>query len=128
MCVVQEPVEHGGGDCLVGHLLRPFRKGLVRRHHDRSGLVAGIYELEEHVGLLWGKRLIADGVEIGGVASYLDASDSSNLNLFVKEGTLQPRKSRPVAGCIPLSAATYRGRQGPLLVFHSTLRIESPAS
>ena len=26
---------------------------------------------------------LMDGVEIGGVASYLDASDSSNLNLFV---------------------------------------------
>ena len=26
---------------------------------------------------------LIDGVEIGGVASYLDSSDSSNLNLFV---------------------------------------------
>jgi len=47
--VVDEAVDHGGGDDLVAEHLGPATEGQVAGDQDRAGLVAGSDELEEQV-------------------------------------------------------------------------------
>jgi len=47
--MVQEPVEDGGGDDLVGEDLAPLGEGLVAGDDDRAAFVAVADQLEHHV-------------------------------------------------------------------------------
>ncbi len=62
--VVDEPVDHGGGDDLVPEHLAPPSEGLVAGDDERGAFVAAAVELEEQVRRLGLERDVADLVEL----------------------------------------------------------------
>lgn len=61
--VVDEAVDHGGCDDLVGEGFSPASEGQVRGDHDRALFVAGCGESEEQVGGVLAERDVAELVE-----------------------------------------------------------------
>jgi hypothetical protein len=55
--VVDEPVDHGGGDDVVGEDFAPAAEWLVAGDDQRCPFVAGADELEEQVGGLGSKGM-----------------------------------------------------------------------
>jgi hypothetical protein len=64
--VVDETVDHGGGDGVVAEDLAPAAERGVGGDVDAGGLVAGGDELEEQVGGLGLERDVADLVDLCG--------------------------------------------------------------
>jgi len=61
--VMDEPVDHRGGDYLVAEGLSPPAERLVAGHDERGALVAGRDELVEQVGGFGLERDVADFVD-----------------------------------------------------------------
>jgi len=70
--VVDESVDHRGGDDLVAEDLAPAAEGQVAGDHDRALFVAGGDELEEQV-----RRVVVEGY----VADLVD----DDASMFVKQ-------------------------------------------
>src|SRR4051812_31741777 len=62
--VVDEPVDHGGGDSVVAEDLAPPAEGFVGAHHHAGPLVARRHQLEEQVGCLALEGDVADLVDL----------------------------------------------------------------
>ena len=61
--MVDEPVDHGGGDGVVAEDLTPAGEVLVAGDDEAGAFVAGLDELEEQVGGLWFEGDVADLVD-----------------------------------------------------------------
>ena len=61
--VVDEPIDHGGGDGVVAEDFAPAAEGLVRGHDDGGAFVAGGDELEEQVRGFGFEGQVADLVD-----------------------------------------------------------------
>ena len=64
--VVDEPIDHGGGDNFVAEHLAPAAEGLVGGDDQGSSLIAGRDQLEEQVGCLGFEGDVADLVDLCG--------------------------------------------------------------
>src|SRR6266516_800393 len=64
VAVVEEPVEDGGGEDLVGEDLAPFAEGLVAGGDYGAFLVAAGDDLEDEVGVAAGEGEVADFVDL----------------------------------------------------------------
>ena len=88
--MVDEPVDHGGGDYVVAEDLTPAAEGFVAGHDQRGAFVTAADELEEQVGGLGFEGDVADlvddqqrvaaqsdefGLQAAGVVSLGQASD-----------------------------------------------------
>lgn len=77
MAVVEEPVEHGGGDGGVAvEDGGPLFEGLVRGQDNGAALVAGADDLEEQIGSALVDGQVADFVE----------NEQGGVGLFAKFG------------------------------------------
>src|SRR6266436_6287198 len=65
--VVDEPIDHGGGDGVVAEDLAPASERLVAGHDEAGPLVAAGDQMEEQVGGLGLERDVADLVDLSGV-------------------------------------------------------------
>ena len=63
---MDQPVDHRGGDDVVGEGLAPASEGQVRGDQDRALFVAGGDELEEQVRRVLVERDVADLVDLCG--------------------------------------------------------------
>jgi hypothetical protein len=61
--VVNQAVDHGGGDDLVAEDLAPAAEGLVAGDDERGALVAAAHQLEEQVRCLGLERHVTDLVD-----------------------------------------------------------------
>jgi len=61
--VMNQPIDHGGSDDVVGEGLAPASEGQVRGDHHRALFVAGGDELEEQVRGVVVERDVADLVD-----------------------------------------------------------------
>ena len=77
--VVDEPVDHGGGDHVVAEGLAPPAERLVAGHDEAGPLVPGGDELEEQVGGL--------GLE-GDVADFIDLCGRPHRSIYADTATM----------------------------------------
>ena len=92
--VVDEAVDHGCGDDVVGEGLAPAAEGQVRGDHDRAVFVAGGDELEEQVRGVLVERDVADLVD----DDQLVAADLLQLGLEASGLVGVGEAGDPVAG------------------------------
>src|SRR5712691_12226980 len=67
VAVVEEAVEDGGGEDLVGEDLAPLAEGLVAGDDDGAFLVAAGDDLEDEIGVVAGQGEVAGFVDLSGV-------------------------------------------------------------
>jgi hypothetical protein len=77
--VVDEAVDHGGGDDVVGEGLAPAAEGQVRGDHDRALFVAGGDELEEQVRRVVVEGDVADLVDLCGCPHRSTYADTATM-------------------------------------------------
>jgi hypothetical protein len=77
--VVDEAVDHGGGDGVVAEDLAPPPEGLVGRDDEAGSLVASGNQLEEQVGGFGLERDVADLVDLCGCPHRSTYADTETM-------------------------------------------------
>jgi hypothetical protein len=77
--VVDEPVDHGGGDDVVAEHFAPASEGFVGGDDQGGAFVAGGDELEEQVGGFRFERDVADLVDLCGCPHRSTYAETANM-------------------------------------------------